>query len=365
MSDIKLKKFGRTILAFVATSFLFIMVWILVDCFTEKQTATSEVIKYKIKENLYYEMTLKENQFYTSEEANESNSYVSALLDTLKVDFDYELIGTKYFNSNYSYGVLLSMTSLKNNEIVWSYDEDILPEISLDKKDVMEVNIKDSVNIDMNNVYSKAMEFKNLTGYDVLLKIEVNIINDLKVNDYDESIKDTQVLTLTMPITDKVFEIESTTSDSLSKSVLTQTFVDEKFNICLFVIALVSIIGLLPITFISYVSLFNLINLDMYQSKINKINNRYGYLIKEIKGEPNFRDKELVEVISLSLLVRLCADKDLKIYFFERYKGKEAWYYVIDNQIAYLYVLTLDYKEIDVKDIFTKKNKDSGNKKSE
>lgn len=357
MNNIKLKKFGRTILAFIATSFLFIMVWILVDCFTQKQTATSEIIKYKIKEDINYEASLKENQFYTNKEANESNSYVSALLDTLKVNFEYELVGTKYFNSNYSYGVLLSLTSVDDGEIVWNYEENILPEIVLEKKDVMEVIINDSVNVDMSNIYSKAMEFKELTGYDVLLKLEVNIVNELKVKDYDESIQDTQVLTLTMPITDKVFEIESTTSDGISKSIITQTVVDENFNIILFIIAFVSIIGLLPLTLISYIALFNLINLDMYQSKINRINNRYGYLIKEIKGEPNFRDKELVEVISLSLLVRLCADKDLKIYFFERYKGKEAWYYVIDNQIAYLYVLTLDYKEIEV--ISKKKDKKS------
>jgi len=362
--NIKLRKLGRTILVFLSTGFLFIMAWILIDCFTNKQTATSEVIKYKIKEEINYEATLKENQFYTSEEANESNSYVSALLDALKVNFDYELVGTKFFNSNYTYDVILTMTSTKNGEIVWRYDETILSEVSLEKKDVMEVNIKDSVNIDMSSIYSKAMSFKDLTGYDVLLKIEVNIINDLSVNNYDESIKDTQLLTLSMPITEKVFAIDSTTSDGLSKSVLTQTSVNEKFNICLFIISLVSIVLLLPITFISYISLFNLINLDMYQSKINKINNRYGYLIKEVKDEPNFKDKEIVEVISLSLLVRLCIDKDLKINFFERLEGKEAWYYVIDNQIVYLYILTLDYKEIDVNSLYSKKEKDSKNKKS-
>lgn len=364
MNNLKVRKFGRTFLAFLSTSFLFIMAWILVDCFTEKQTATTEVIKYKVKEDINYEVTLKENQFYTSEEANESNSYVSALVDTLKIDFNYELVGTNFFNSNYSYDVALKMTSVQDGEIVWSYDEAVLQEVSLEKKDIMEVNIKDTVNVDMSTLYTKAKEFKELTGYDVFLKIDVNIVNDLKVNNYDETIKDKQILSLSMPITDKVFAIEKTTTDGLSKSVFTQTSIDETFNTCLFIISLVSIVGLLPLTFISYVSLFNLINLDMYQSKINRINNRYGYLIKEVKGEPNFRDKELVEVVSLGLLVRLCADKDLVINFFERYEGKEAWYYVIDNQIAYLYILTLDYKEIDVDKFNPKKNKDSKNKKS-
>lgn len=365
MNNLKVRKFGRTFLAFLSTSFLFIMAWILVDCFTEKQTATTEVIKYKIKEDINYEVTLKENQFYKSEEANESNSYVSALIDTLKLDFNYELVGTNFFSSKYSYDVVLKMTSVKDGEIVWSYEEPILNEVSFDKNDVMEINVKDTVNIDMNTLYVKAMEFKNLTGYDVFLKIDVNIVNALKVNGYDETIKDKQVLSLSMPITEKVFSIEQTTTDGTSKSILTQTFVDETFNICLFVIALVSIAGLIPLTFISYVSLFNLINLDMYQSKINRINNRYGYLIKEVKGEPNFRDKELVEVVSLGLLVRLCADKDLVINFFERYEGKEAWYYVIDNQIAYLYILTLDYNEIDVNKLVPTKKKDSKNKKGE
>ena len=121
MLEIKIRKLVRIILAFLSTCCLVLMLWVLVDCFTAKSSATEKVITYKISNNIDYEVTLKDNQFYTSDEANKNNRYVTSLMDTLQVYFDYELSGNKFFSGETGYNVNLELVSNYDGEVVWQY----------------------------------------------------------------------------------------------------------------------------------------------------------------------------------------------------------------------------------------------------
>ncbi len=350
MKNIKLRKFGRILLAFVSTGFLAILIWILVDCFTTKSTATDKIITYNIKDNIDYVVTLKDNQFFTSEEANKSNSYITSLIDTLQVSFDYDLVGSSFFSSDYDYEIVLHLTSFNNGKKIWNYEESVLSQVNDSSEDVMKLDIDDTVNIDFSHLYAKAMEFNNLTGYDVNLKIDVKVNTNLKVNNYSDGIKDSQVLSLSVPMTDKVVSIKKSKGNNLDKKVLAQYEVNEKFNTYLFVLSGLLTLSLLPVAIMSYISLFNLTNLDDYNRKLKMLKKKYSYLIKEIEGEPKFKGKEIIEVISCRDLVDICNEKDLVINVYERIKGRECWFYVEDKKELYLYILRLDYREIDMTD---------------
>lgn len=363
MKNIKLRKLGRIVLAFLSTCCLIVMLWILVDCFTNKSTATEKVISYKVSDSISYDVTMKDNQFYTSEEANDSNTYITSLLDTMQVTFNYDLVGSKFFSSDYEYIVVLNLTSSKDGDVIWSYEEEVLSQVEESVSDVMAVNISDTFNIDLSSLYDKAKEFYNLTDYDVELDIKIKINNSLTVMNYEEGIHDKQTMSINIPLTEKVASIKKSSDNSVNKKVLEQYDVNENFNVCLFIIAIILIVCLLPITVRSYVALFNLTNLDSYNRKLKKLKNRYSYLIKEVSKNPNFDDKEVYEVLSCNELASLCGEKDLNLNVYEKIKGRECWFYVVDKKDVYMYILSLDYNHVDMSNKGSIKIKNNRSKK--
>lgn len=364
MLEIKVRKLVRIILAFLSTSCLVLMLWVLVDCFTAKSTATEKVITYKVNNNIDYEVTLKDNQFYTSDEANEKNKYVTSLMDTLQVYFDYDLSGSKFFSGEAGYSVNLELVSNYDGEVVWQYKEEVLPRVSEYSTDVLEIKVKDSVIVDMSNLYSRAKEFNELTGYDVKLHIEVRIDSSLSVEGYKNKVNDEQVLSLSVPLTKKVVSISTTNDKSVNRSVIDHLEVDEKFNVYLFVVSGLVTLSLIPLTIMSYISLFNLINMDDYYRKLSILKRRYSKFIKIVDKKPDFKNKEVIEVLTCGELARLCMVKDeLKINLYEDDDEKESLFYVVDDKDVYLYILGLNYEQIDMSDR-SKKISINKNKKS-
>ena len=364
MLEIKIRKFVRIILAFLSTCCLVLMLWVLVDCFTAKSTATEKVITYKVNNNIDYEVTLKDNQFYTSEEANEKNRYVTSLMDTLQIYFDYELSGSKFFSGEAGYSVNLELVSNYDGEVVWQYKEEVLPRMSEYSTDVLEVKVKDSVIIDISNLYSRAKEFNELTGYDVKLRVDVRVDSSLSVEGYKNKVNDEQILSLSIPLTKKVVSVTTTNDKSVNRNVIDHYEVDEKFNGYLFVVSGLVTLSLIPLTILSYISLFNLINIDDYYRKLAILKRRYGKYIKIVDKKPDFKNKEVIDVLTCGELARLCMIKDgLKINLYEDDDKKESLFYVIDEKDVYLYTLGLNYEHIDMSDrskkISIKKNKKS------
>ena len=255
MLEIKFRKLVRIILAFLSTCCLVFMLWVLVDCFTASSTATEKVITYKIKDNIDYDVVLKDNPFYTSDEANKENRYVTALMDTLQVFFDYELSGSKFFSGEHNYSVSLELVSNHGGEVVWKHTEEILPHTSLFSDDVMEVKVKDSIVVDIGNLYAMAREFFELTGYDVKLFIDVKIGSSLTVDGYKKNVSDEQILSLSIPLTKKVVSVDTTNNKNINRSIIEHYEFDEKFNVYLFLVSGISVLSLIPLTVMSYIAL--------------------------------------------------------------------------------------------------------------
>ena len=365
LDSIKFRKYVRILLSFLSTCCLVLMLWVLIDCFTAKSTATEKVITYKIDDNIDYEVLLKDNQFYTSEVANEDNRYVTSLMDVLRVYFDYELSGSRFFSGEYGYSVNLELVSNHDGEIVWEYKEELLPKVSKYVNDVMSIQIRDSIVIDISNLYEKAKEFYALTGYDVRLNVDVMFDSVLKVDGYNKDVRDQQILSLSLPLTKKVISITTSNDNSSNKSVLTHYEVNEEFNGYLFIVSSLVSISLIPLTIMSYVSLFNLINLDDYNRKLNVLKRRYSKFIKVVYKKPNLKNKEVIEVVTCGELVKLCLGKEhLHISLYEDDENYKSFFYVVDDEVIYLYILELSYEYIKMSDkskkINIKKKKEKG-----
>lgn len=349
MKNIKLRKWGRFLLALVSTCFFVIFIWILVDCFTAKRVAKSTIITYKVEDDIDYDITLKPNKFYSEEELKEQNFYIPSLMDSLKIKFNYSLTGNTFFSSVYTYEVILKLVAKDQNKTIWSHEEQILNSNDITEEDVLKVDVNNEISIDVDNYYLMAKEYYDLTGVDVDFIVEVNLKNNLSVKGYGNSASDKQKLSLSFPITKKRVTINKNIVKSNDKSIK-QYQVDEDFNNSLFIFVGLLTVAITPVMIMSYVSLFNLTNLDDYDRKKKKIKTKYGHLLKKVDKEPVFRKKEVLDSYDIDELVDVCREKDLYINVYEVVKGKECWYYVEDTEKVYLYILKLDHKQINMKD---------------
>lgn len=361
--NLRIRKLVRTILVFLSTCFIIIMGWILIDCFTTKNNATDKIISYRVKDDIEYSVTLKDNQFYTDQEAMDKNLYVTALLDTLQLNFNYSLSGSRFFKSDYNYKVVLSLTAKDGEEVVWKYEEDALTQVNESVVDVMEVSLSEIVNVDLSHLYNMANDYYEMTNYPVVLDINVIINNNLKIDGYTNGVKDREVLSLSIPITEKVVSIEKSLDNDYNKKIFHQYEVNESFNIYLFIVSGIVLLILIPVTIRSYIALFNLINLENYIRKLNRLKIRYKDVLKNVKTKPDFDKKDVYEVLTCNELYNMACDKDLDINYYEKNKSCETWFYVVDKKDVYIYYLALDYEHVKLSNKgsikFNRKNKKS------
>ncbi len=348
--NLKVRKYFRLLLAFLSTVFLIILVWIMVDCFTTKRTASKKVITYDVQDDLTYQVNLKDNKFFNSDTANDKNSYVTSLIDDLNINFNYDLNGTALFNSDYRYRADVYLKSLNDEGVTWNYHETVLNEMEERVVDSTNIKLHNDIGIDFNHLYSLADEFHALTNYDVKLEVVITISSELYVKNSVDTIKDVQVLSLSMPMTKQITSITKTSDKNINRQVFSQFSVDERFNAHLFLFSSLLAIAIFPMMILSYVALFNLVNLDDYDHKLKAIQRKYARLLEKSSSVPRIKNKELVELNNMRTLVDTCRDQDLMIKFYERVKGKECWFYSENAESVYLYILRLDHKPVSIRD---------------
>lgn len=344
---IKLRKYSRVLLIFLATYFLVLIVWSLIDCLIGKNNVSNRIISYNVKDSINYDVILKDNSYTLN-----NGFYVVTSIESIKVNFNYEFVGSNYFSSNYSYLVLLKLYSMDNEKEIWNYEEEIVPEVENNVSDVKNFVINDEVNVDIESLYLKAMDFYQLTGRDVFLNINVNIDNELKVDGYSKKVNADKDLMISLPLTKKIVYINGEDNNNNNGRVIDNYVVNKKINWCLFIMCLLFIVSLMPVTVISYISLYELIHLEEYNRKLKKIKRRYGYLINNDLNKNELKDKEVVNVGSFSDLFKKCNERHLVINMDEEIDKGKCSFYVIDKDMVYLY------------ELIVRKNKDKSNNKN-
>ena len=314
---------------------------------TEKET-----VSYSQYGNVDYKVCLKNNNFYTQNCLDKNMSYVSTLIKTVALTFNYDLSTSKDLDikTEYEVNAKLVISNTDNTSKYYEQKYILKPKTS---EGIAKINneykISQNVDIDYDYYNAIASNFKSQYGVETNSYLEVSF-QVYHTNSTTEDVKVTSPspVVLNIPLSQKSININMASSginkqetQNIESSIFTL-----KNIICLF-IGVISLI----ICLISSLKVAKMLSLtkekkNNYDKFIEKILREYDRLIVETSTLPKFNKYYVTKVNSFGELIDVRDNLRLPIMYYEVAKHQKCHLYITNNKNLYL----LTIKAVDMEE---------------
>lgn len=302
---------------------------------------------YREKTSINYQVCLSENEYYSTSCIGENVEYLTAISDTVKVDFNYSAVYEKKAARNFKYYV-------KTNLLVKTISE---PEKELlrKEKEITDVKEVESEGIVINTIESVDIPFQEYNGYAQKYKNDFSILSncDLIVSlvERGDGGKDREISSITIPLTKSTYNI---TKNELKEHVMTYEVpaLKSKRDMILIAVAVAIVINIIVwIKLIRFLSATTAHDSE-YEKRLKKILSTYDRVIVTLNDRKRIDfNQQIYPVDSFTELldVRDTVDKPILYY---KVNSIKAEFYVQDVDKIYKYTMKeADFEKQDQGDI--------------
>lgn len=268
------------------------------------------IVNYKEDSKIDYKVYLKPNDFFAEEFLPQGMSYVTSLIDFLRLDFNYNLDLDKEVSGNYSYYIKGTVTANRENSDSKFYAKDyILKDVKTESyTDKKNINIKDSIDVDYDIYNNVLTSFRDEYGVqmDGNLKVSLIVENNVKDSVSGESTSLKNETDIDIPLTTLTVEVPIESNDKTDSGVLLSSKIEKEGMIYIIgrVLAVIcyatSFISLLYFIYLTYLG-FKLEN--AYVKKLKKILKVYDGIIVNVKKKPKMDNTKVIWVSSFEELI--------------------------------------------------------------
>lgn len=298
---------------------------------------------------LDYKVYLKENNNYKTDYLPMNQQYIASLIKYIDADYNYSFRSEENIGIEYSYYIKASV-KIDNAEgkNIFTEDEMIVEKTKVTNLTDDSFSITENVKLNYdkyNKLASNFIEQYNISAISSLVvSLHVDVIG--KHADFDKTISDKAVVTLTVPLTNRTTDIKMTSKVAQSNNEVLQYRSTMITNPVLFTFAV--ILAILDIVAIVCVIAYVVVNRDnqtLYNKKLNKILKDYDKYISETviteRVEDMMRTRSLrIEVIkSFDDLIDVRDNLEKPILYHEERPGEEAVFYILAEKVGYIYVM--------------------------
>ena len=306
---------------------------------------------YEEKSNLDYKVYLKENQFYDTPYLPKDKKYISALINYIDSSFSYTFKSEENIDLKYSYYIdaNLKIDDPSGENI---YEKTYM---ILDKKQLSNItnlfNIYENVKIDYDKYNTIAEQF--ISQYKIngkaslVVSLHVDVLGEHE--NFVQNINDKGVVKLNIPLLEDVNNIEMDYNLVNNNDAVLEYNSTKIKNIPIFLITIVLMILDIVITIIVLIKIIKKRDAaTLYDLKLNKIKKEYDRYLSETvltqRLDDIYKTKSLRIILIKSFEDLLDVRDNLKkpILFNEEIPGKETIFYIISDNIVYLYVMHIN-----------------------
>ena len=342
MNKQRLKKIDKLILvAIVSALFSFVALNLARIGFRNYDTRQ---IKYDENSKINYQVYLKPNDFFQDEYLPENMTYVTSLIDYIKLNFDYNLKFDKKLSGNCSYYIKgITTASQENSDSRFYTREYTLSDVktkSFENTDT--VNIDETIDLDYETYNNVLVDFRNEFGvqmdgnFRVVLVVE-NLVTD-DVTGKDASVKSETEINI--PLTTLTVEVPIESDEQNKNGILISEKIEKQGSIYIVLRVLavicyaVAFITLIYFIYLTYLS-FKLEN--AYQKKLKKILKVYDGIIVNIKEVPKMDSNKIIHVSSFEELIDAHGEVRNPINYISEKDG--ALFILVSENYIYSYKL--------------------------
>lgn len=319
---------------YIYISLLILSIFIIANSFG---FSSNNKFGYQINKSTDYKVGVKKNNFFSDEYLQKDQTYISSIINKILMDFNYKFVGTENKNIEYSYDIstIMNVSYTNTNEKLWSKKDVIVEKDNIKLEDTKEFNIIENVEIDYNAYNNMAKQFKANFNIPIDSRLEVKLTVRQKID--DEEINEVSSVSLSMNLNEDIIKINQTKSgnDTLKPA--------EKQEANKFVLTIGIIIFAISMTLISKLTAGKLgfkNTKSEYDKAIKKILKNYGDVVAEIVKPVELKDNmQIIDVRNFDQLLDVEEELRMPILFYEIEKGQEGCFIIINDNIAYRYVL--------------------------
>lgn len=301
------------------------------------------VASYSINGKSSYRVNLKENNYYNENTLKENMNYVSNLIDSIDIDYNYGMHLTSKTNYNYSYNIkaILNIKD-KNDTSKILYSKEYLLLNKSDNNNSNSLNISERVTIDYSKYNDIVNEFKKdyniITLSEVVIKLDINVSNLFKVN------RKNNTMSVTIPLSEQTTNITKSKTLAESDHFYKETNVYIN-NIILFVLGIIfGLISVVMLIFSLYLYFIKYAR-NPYEQALHKLLKEYDSYIINAKSSFNEVEENLIRIENFNELLDAQRLENRPILFYEVEKGKKSYFVIQGEHNTYRFTLT-DYYQL-------------------
>ncbi len=300
-----------------------------------------ETIMYKENNSIHYKVYYKKNDFYETKFIEEDKTYITSLINYIKVSYNYNIQFDSVVSGSYKYYVLATVEANKpNNEVgnYWTKNYKLTDEkkISIDKS--TEYSINQDIKIDYNKYNNALNEFKSTLGIATsgVLKVYLVVESDLTSKGMKVDIPSS--LVLRMPLSEKTIEATIDTSAKNNIKEITR-IVETSAQKSKKLIAL-GISFIIELTILIALTLINRKNrmANAFENTINKYLDTYDSIIVNIDKFPTLSNYNVIEVSSFDELLDAHSEVRMPINFY-KYNSRTCYFILMNDKTIWKYTM--------------------------
>lgn len=340
--NLRRKLFGifvATIILVIATSML-----ILLPMVTGKQEK-SVIYSYKITNNIKYRVYFKENDYLDEKNMGMNQNYIADLVDYIEVDFASLYSASMKTNllSNYSIEATIvgeyKVPETEENSKIWQKKYNIESVDITNYDDQNQINYNRKAKLTLDEYKDEVKRFQKELRLPMSTKLVVKFNSEVKAEEYNiDKISDMELI---IPLDESIFSITTNYDKTISSNIYSEEVDNSilKINIIFIMVSCIFILGAGVYLYKNIKVVIKTLHKNKYTRTLNKIRRDYDELIIDLKEPINLKNYQIVEVKTFEELMDLENEIRIPILNYEPIKGKEAWFVIIQQNLAYRYIL--------------------------
>lgn len=309
-------------------------------------------VKYNEDSKINYQVYLKPNDFFQDEFLPENMSYVTSLIDYIKLNFSYKLKFNDKVSGSYSYYIKgVTTANREDSDSKFYTREYMLNDVKTESfDDADSINVNENVDVDYDTYNDVLVKFRDEYGvqmdgnFKVVLVLETSIKDDISG---EKTTKDSE-MEINIPLTTLTVEVpieaDNKSNDGvlISKKMEKQGIIYVVGRILAIVCYAVAFITLLYFIYLTYLS-FKLEN--AYSKKLKKILKVYDGIIVNIKKRPKMDASKIISVSSFEELIDAHGEVRNPINYIAEKDG--ALFLLVSESYIYAYKLKRELFSVD------------------
>lgn len=314
--------------------------------YNEAKQETDNMV-YNNTSKVSYFVNIKENSFINSRVLPSGKTYITELVDTIRMTMEYSYDSSLKLPIERDYKITATIYGLYNenpnstrNPIIWE-KEYLLKEINKETlANSDSFKITEVFDLDLSIYNDEANRFKTVFAIPTIAYLEIKMPVNIVATTDDYNLRDTQVVLAKIPLTDKVFNIDANPSNETEKLLPSKNIVEVQIDQRQLTIHLVISIGSLILGLITLKKIIDSQEHEEYYSFLDKIKKDFNEIIIETDNMVDAKDLQPIVITSFEEMLNLATSLELPIILYE--EANLAVFYIVKNELLYSFLVKRD-----------------------